>query len=189
MTTTATRELAIAMQNYNVLGDLFDELVPEYGPADTVAGEMVRAASRIAYRYTNDGDMLNSPAGIDTVNAAARYLLDQFHDESMVAHNIRSMIDASKRSDEYMYVWFPNESMVEHDIRSMIDASERFDEYMYVWHLRELLMHVRDYIDKLGSALLTPNSDDMLSHSERVSDDDPLLDDWDDDDDDDWDEE
>lgn len=35
---------------------LFSELVPASGKADTVAGEIVRAVSRIGYRNYNDGD-------------------------------------------------------------------------------------------------------------------------------------
>lgn len=35
---------------------LFAELVPASGKADTVAGEIVRAVSRIGYRNYNDGD-------------------------------------------------------------------------------------------------------------------------------------
>ena len=35
---------------------LFSELVPVSGKADTVAGEIVRAVSRISYRNYNDGD-------------------------------------------------------------------------------------------------------------------------------------
>lgn len=59
------------------MNQLFDELVPTNGEADTVAGEIVRAYSRIAYRYYNDGDMLGLRYGKETCNAAGRYLAEK----------------------------------------------------------------------------------------------------------------
>lgn len=56
------------------LSVLFDELVPMRGKADTVAGEIVRAISRIGYRNYNDGDHIGVGYGRETCNPAARYL-------------------------------------------------------------------------------------------------------------------
>ncbi|MEY8392582.1 DUF5049 domain-containing protein [Lachnospiraceae bacterium 45-W7] len=56
------------------LSALFDELVPARGKAGTVAGEIVRAISRIGYRNYNDGDHIGVGYGRETCNAAARYL-------------------------------------------------------------------------------------------------------------------
>ena len=53
---------------------LFDELVPGSGKADTVAGEIIRAVSRIGYRNYNDGDHVGVGYGKETCNPAARYL-------------------------------------------------------------------------------------------------------------------
>ena len=53
---------------------LIDELVPAKGKADTVAGEIIRAVSRIAYRNWNDGDHVGVGYGNETCNPAARYL-------------------------------------------------------------------------------------------------------------------
>lgn len=58
------------------LNDLFAELVPFRGKADTVAGEIVRAVSRIGYRCFNDGDHIGVGYGNETCNAAARYLME-----------------------------------------------------------------------------------------------------------------
>lgn len=58
-----------------MINELFDELVPASGRADTVAGEIVRAVSRIGYRWWNDGDMIGVGYGKETCNAAARYLV------------------------------------------------------------------------------------------------------------------
>lgn len=57
------------------LNELFRELVPDVGKADTLAGEIVRAITRIGYRWWNDGDMINKGYGKETCNAAARFLM------------------------------------------------------------------------------------------------------------------
>lgn len=64
------------MANMNKLEKLFDELVPENGAAQTVAGEIVRAAMRLNYRWYNDGDMPGTGYGNETCNAPARYLME-----------------------------------------------------------------------------------------------------------------
>ena len=48
---------------------------PASGKADTVAGEIIRAVSRIAYRNSNDGDHVGVGYGKETCNPAARYLM------------------------------------------------------------------------------------------------------------------
>jgi len=59
------------------LDKLFDELVPEIGKADTKAGEIVRAMTRLAYRWYNDGDKLGDGYGTKTCNPAGRFLCDK----------------------------------------------------------------------------------------------------------------
>ena len=54
---------------------LFDALVPSSGHADSVGGELLRAAERIAYRYFNDGDRAGEGYGRETVNPAVRYMM------------------------------------------------------------------------------------------------------------------
>lgn len=56
------------------INELFRELVPETGKADSLAGELVRAACRLGYRFYNDGDMVGVGYGNETCNAAARFL-------------------------------------------------------------------------------------------------------------------
>lgn len=68
---------------------LFSELVPVSGKADTVAGEIVRAVSRISYRNYNDGDHIGVGYGKETCNPVARYLLKNGGDE--VAVIVRGM--------------------------------------------------------------------------------------------------
>ncbi len=57
------------------INDLFEELVPAEGKADTVAGEIIRAVSRIGYRNYNDGDHVGVGYGKETCNPAARFLM------------------------------------------------------------------------------------------------------------------
>ena len=63
------------MKNMERINELFNELVPISGPAFSVAGEIVRAACRIGYRWYNDGDRLGQGYGRETCNPAARYLI------------------------------------------------------------------------------------------------------------------
>lgn len=57
------------------INELFEELVPASGPAETEAGEIVRAICRIAYRNYNDGDHIGVGYGKETCNPAARFLM------------------------------------------------------------------------------------------------------------------
>lgn len=51
--------------------ELFMELVPIEGKADTVAGELLRAVNHIYYRYENDGDRIGIASGKEYCNPAA----------------------------------------------------------------------------------------------------------------------
>ena len=57
------------------INKLFKELVPETGKADSLAGELVRAMSRIRYRVYTDGAQLGIGYGKETCNPAARFLI------------------------------------------------------------------------------------------------------------------
>lgn len=43
----------------NEYNELYEKLVPSQGAADTIEGEVLRAASKIVYRHYNDGDEFN----------------------------------------------------------------------------------------------------------------------------------
>lgn len=64
------------------ISELFGALVPPTGKANTVAGEIIRAISRIGYRNYNDGDHVGVGYGRETCNPAARYLWS-FNDEGI----------------------------------------------------------------------------------------------------------
>lgn len=59
---------------------LFKELVPPVGKADSLAGEIIRAAVRIGYRFFNDGDQLGIGYGKETCNSAGRFLIQRTND-------------------------------------------------------------------------------------------------------------
>ena len=62
-------------KNEERINKLFKELVPETGKANSLAGELIRAISRIAYRFYNDGDQVGMGYGKETCNPAARFLM------------------------------------------------------------------------------------------------------------------
>ena len=53
----------LSLQDDEKWNSLFDEYVPAEGKADTVGGEILRAMSRIVYRYYNDGDTVDEYCG------------------------------------------------------------------------------------------------------------------------------
>ena len=65
---------------FDVLSKLFSDMIPSTGPAPTVAGEIIRAMSRIGYRFLNDGDRYYEGYGLETVAPSMQYLVD-FVDE------------------------------------------------------------------------------------------------------------
>ena len=69
------------IKNEERITKLFEELVPASGKADSLAGELVRAINRIAYRFYNDGDQVGIGYGKETCNPAARFLLAKGSEE------------------------------------------------------------------------------------------------------------
>lgn len=56
----------------------FDKYVPDYGKCETVGGELIRAFSRIFYRFYNDGDLASVGYGKETVGSPAVYIHEEF---------------------------------------------------------------------------------------------------------------
>lgn len=69
-----------ASNTMDALEILFDALVPNQGPAETVAGELVRAVMRILYRDYNDGDKFFTGYGLESCGGSAQYLYDNGFD-------------------------------------------------------------------------------------------------------------
>ena len=63
---------------------LFDALVPGSGACDTVAGELIRAITKIMYRDYNDGDLFYESYGIETAGNAASYLSDHGFEDDII---------------------------------------------------------------------------------------------------------
>ena len=87
-------------------GDLdswFNDYVPQSGGANTIGGEIVRAAMRILYRWYNDGDMIGKGYGNQTCNPAARYLLKYLPDDRIVREEIESLLNHDKVLSEEEY--------------------------------------------------------------------------------------
>lgn len=63
---------------------LFDALVPDKGACDTVAGELIRAITKIMYRDYNDGDLFYEGYGIETAGNAASYLSDHGFEDDII---------------------------------------------------------------------------------------------------------
>lgn len=54
---------------------LYDELVPRFGKAESLAGELIRAVAIIEYCYHVEGDKAGIGHGEETCNLAARFLI------------------------------------------------------------------------------------------------------------------
>lgn len=91
----ATMEMTVTEK----IDELFERLVPDTGKADTVAGEIVRAFSRIGFRWNNDGDRIGTGYGRETCNPAARYLIAKADDK--VVDIIYDMWGANMTDNEY----------------------------------------------------------------------------------------
>ena len=79
----------LTLEQDQIWESLWDKYVPSMGMAETVGGEILRAMSRIIYRFFNDGDMVGVGYGNETCNSSDRYLcgvvpeyvtLDQFYE-------------------------------------------------------------------------------------------------------------
>lgn len=68
-------------KNDELINKLFNELVPRSGKADSLAGELVRAITRLGFRFYGDGDRLGIGYGNETCNAAGRFLIAKGSDE------------------------------------------------------------------------------------------------------------
>lgn len=84
------------------LYELFKELVPANGKAESKAGEIVRAVTRIEYRYFNDGDQIGEGYGKETCNPAARYLLNEAN--GVIAEIIEKMWGACGGYEDYLEI-------------------------------------------------------------------------------------
>lgn len=134
----------------------FDILVPQSGKAPTVAGEIVRAVNRLAYRYWNDGDKFYDGYGRETCGSTAAYLyeMEPFYDllTNMVDMNDDAYEQATNKLCDIAEDYLEDTpelfgTINEHDSRSTkeydIDAISEFDEP----HDFEYTVHLEDYVN------------------------------------------
>lgn len=70
----------LTLKQDQIWEQLLNEHVPGFGMAPTIGGEILRAMSRIIYRFYNDGDMVGVGYGNETCNSSDRYLCDAVPD-------------------------------------------------------------------------------------------------------------
>lgn len=123
------------------ISKLFDELVPASGKADTVAGEIIRAVSRIGYRNYNDGDHIGVGYGKETCNPAARYLAKRAG--SRVERAISDMwgVDEDREYDEMLKTLY--EEVLAYLERHPELKEQKNKEDM--WEFRDMDEDVDDY--------------------------------------------
>lgn len=81
------------------MSELFNQLVEPTGPSKTVEGELVRAANRIGYRDSNDGDVFWEGYGVETAGSSAVYL-EQMADTLKIPGLKEALNNAEGKSDE-----------------------------------------------------------------------------------------
>lgn len=126
--------------------EMFERLVPVSGSCETVAGEIVRALTKIVYRFYNDGDCIGVNYGNETCNAAARYLCKTC--DSTVEKFIKYALWGDRYYDEdinelenYVYEFLINHKELEttpnnedfYDYESENDKWNGEDEYEDDW--------------------------------------------------------
>ena len=87
-----TSDLSSHVDTQTALENLFELIVPNQGPAETVAGELLKAMMRLLYRDYNDGDKFFEGYGLETCASSAQYLFDNGFDKQ-----IQSMLDDAYR--------------------------------------------------------------------------------------------
>ena len=82
---------------------LFSELVPPSGSAKTVGGEILRALSKLVYRYYNDGDrcFVDWTGDMSNVNMCWRLLDNQLSSKNPQIKKILRNIQNSVEDDDY----------------------------------------------------------------------------------------
>ena len=130
-------------KNDERINELFDELVPACGKADTVAGEIIRAISRIGYRWYNDGDMLGVGYGKETCNPAGHYLASKVDRQTEL------------RILHMMYI-------------SSMHQFRFFAEDLYEKNLEAIKGRVLDFLDAHPELKETKNEEDMFSYREPL---------------------
>lgn len=121
----------------------FEVLVPQSGPADSKAGELIRAIERLRYRDYNDGDRFFSGYGLETCASAAAYLMDngyEYEIEQIMEQELDGQFYSGALDDLFNRITFhikgnpslltePNEDdMLEWDTSAIKDLTPKYDD-------------------------------------------------------------
>jgi len=109
---SGTMEIAEDLnKDFNIDGDFeswSEDYVPQAGKANTIGGEILRATAQIVNRFYNDGDKIGIGKGKETVNPAARYILENAVEFTAVPDDLQAMLDNNSDinlSDESYEEW------------------------------------------------------------------------------------
>ncbi len=100
----------------------FELLVPSSGPADSQAGELVRAMMRLLYRDFNDGDVFYEGYGLETCANAAQYLCNEIG--APIIDIVETTANKQATSSEYTRALEEMSGIV---IDTLIDNPQLFD--------------------------------------------------------------
>lgn len=100
----------------------FELLVPSRGPADSQAGELVRAMMRLVYRDFNDGDVFYEGYGLETCANAAQYLCNEIG--APIIDIVETTANNQATSSEYIRALEEMSGIV---IDTLIDNPQLFD--------------------------------------------------------------
>ena len=78
----------------------FEQMVPAMGKAETINGEIIRAVTRIGYRWYNDGDKFFEGYGCETAGPALAFLTQC----SEIDPQIRASFAAAEREGNSSYM-------------------------------------------------------------------------------------
>lgn len=96
------------LKSEDQLSTLFNKLVPDSGNCDTIEGEMVRAAMRIAYRYYNDGDVYYIGYGCETAGPAVSFLYNCREIDKETREKLQGIIDKGASISDYEKYFLEN---------------------------------------------------------------------------------
>lgn len=118
----------------------FEELVPSQGPAETKAGELIRATMRLLYRDYNDGDKYYEGYGVETCGSAVAFLISK---------GFKSLVTFAEEQQN-TYDEMPDEK--------------------YTEFLNELANEVIAHIENNPSLLIEKNDEDCLKADTSIMD-------------------
>lgn len=138
--------------------ELFDELVPSMGKADTVAGELIRATARLRYRFFNDGDKVLSGYGNETCNGSLRYITSKLKD--LTRSEDLNVVGSEDLKDEFNKLW---------EFNSLWEGDTTFDDE-YEEQLEICVEMMVKFVDENKDLKSITNEDDSTSDFDEPED-------------------